>query len=98
MQPEVWFERLRQHRVPSHLHDGLVNYLAHHKRPGSFLTHVLENDLRGAVSRADETSAAGLPQIVRFLVNCAPAIAWGSAAEVDTWIAAGAESEEVTPA
>lgn len=93
MNANVWFERLRQAQVPAHLHDGLVNYLAHHKRPGSFLTHVLENDLRGAVNRADETSAAGLPQLVRFLVNCAPAMAWGDSDSVNAWIAAGAESE-----
>ena len=95
MNANVWFERLRRAEVPEHLHDGLMYYLAFHKPPGSFLRHVLENDLRGAVNRADEVSAAALSAIVRFLVNYAPIVAWGSAEAVEGWLANGAREESV---
>ena len=83
--PNVWYERLRRAGVPEHLHDGLVDYLVGHLRPGSVLRAVLENDLLASVSRADETSAAAIVPIVRFLCNYAPIIAWGSPAHVQAW-------------
>lgn len=74
-------------RVPAHLHEGLVNYLVHHRSPGSFLRAVLENNLRLALARADAESAAGLLMLGQFLVNWAPMNAWGDEAIVDAWLA-----------
>lgn len=75
--------------VPEHLHDGLIRYLAHRIQPGGFLMAVLENDLAGALNRADGTSRAGLVEIGRFLYNDVPQGAWGSPAKVAAWLAEG---------
>lgn len=81
-----WRGKLRHHKVPEHLHDGLVNYLAHHKHTGQCLMAILANDLRGTIERADEATRDGLLQIVSFLTWDAPAIAWGTPAKVQGWL------------
>jgi hypothetical protein len=77
-------------RVPEHMHDGLVNYLVHHRVTGSFLRAVLDNNLRLAIGRADEVNKGALAEIVTFLVNFAPHYVWGNEKAVDAWIAKGA--------
>lgn len=79
-------------RVPEHLRDGLSNYLEHRLPPGGFLMAVLSNDLREAMGRADETSRAGLFDLVCYLYNCAPANAWGSPDRVKAWLLADVEA------
>jgi hypothetical protein len=83
----TYLERMRKAAVPEHLHEGLVGYLVHGIKPGSFLAAVLENNLMIAVTSADEQSMAGLRAIVRFLLHSAPDGAWGSRATVNAWIA-----------
>src|SRR5262245_54748038 len=80
-------ERLKLNGVPEHLHDGRVLYLLYHLPPGGFLTAVLSNNLREAIGRADDASAAGLPAIVKFLYNNAPSTCWGSEEYVAEWLA-----------
>lgn len=80
------FTTLEKAGVPGHLHGGLVRYLVYRLAPGHFLTAVLANDLREAISRADTDSEAGLGHLVRFLYNDAPALAWGSPAKVEAWL------------
>ena len=81
-----YLTRLRRAGVPEHLHSGLVNYFVHHISPGHFLTAVLENNLCEAMGRADETSRAGLFEIVNFLYNDVPFNSWGTPDRVDTWL------------
>jgi len=76
-------------RVPAHLRAGVSRYLRDGDRVGHFLTAVLQNDLREAVGRADDTSIAGLRQLIQFLHNHAPSKAWGSPEAVEAWIAQG---------
>jgi hypothetical protein len=78
--------------VPEHMHDHLVNYLVHYRVTGSFLRAVLDNNLRLAIGQADEVNKGALAEIVRFLVDVAPAYAWGSERAVDAWIAKGGNS------
>lgn len=73
-------------RVPAHLRGGLLRYLHEHIPTGGFLSAVLRNDLIGAVAHGDPSSQAGLVAIVLFLVNHAPASAFGSPARVDAWL------------
>jgi hypothetical protein len=67
------------------LREGLLRYLDEHIQPGSFLTCVLQNDLRGAMERADAGSRAGLYDVVFFLYNHAPVGAWGDKKAVERW-------------
>jgi hypothetical protein len=81
-------ERLAAHRVPAHLHAGLLVYLEDHLPPGDGLLAILENDLRQTLNRADPDTLAGLVNIVSFLMHEAPAEAWGSPALVRAWLEA----------
>jgi hypothetical protein len=78
--------RLHQTDVPETLHYGLIQYIGARRPVGSFLTAVLENDLRQAVSRADFTNRERLHAIVIFLYNFAPGECWGSPAAVARWL------------
>ncbi len=80
--------------VPAHLHEGLERYLTHHVRPGSFLTAVLENDLRTAVLRGDDLALAGLVPLVRYLYDRVPLVAWGSPEHVAAWLATSSHADE----
>ncbi len=78
-------EGLTQSEVPRHLRAGLVRYFSDGILPGGFLQAVLCNDLRAAVGRADPYSTAALGILVMFLVEHAPARAWGSREKVLAW-------------
>ena len=69
--------------------EGLQNYILHGQPVGHFLTAVLENDLRGAVTRADATNAPCLKGYVWFAHNEMPAMSHGSPELVERWIKAG---------
>ena len=84
---QVLDKHLQVSGVPPHLHAPLRMYLVHGYHPGHFLTAVLMNDLAGAVVRADDEAAAGLPYIVRFLFNYAPGWCWGSEQRVKDYLA-----------
>ena len=73
--------------LPSYMHDGMIDYLINGIYPGSFLTAVLENDLRRAVNAADNANLPALGDWVMFLYHHAPSIAWGSPKRVSEWIA-----------
>ena len=77
---------MAEYGVPTHLREGLALYLVERLQPGHFLTEVLRNNLVGAVSRGHDESLAGLPHLVRFLYNQAPAEAWGSSECVVEWL------------
>lgn len=80
------FEKSHTAGVPHHLRDSLLRYVNDHRRPGGFLTAVLENDLAAAMARGDEDSRAGLYAIVCWVYNETPIACWGSPAEVKAWL------------
>ena len=68
--------------LPAHLRKGFRAYIEGHHPIGHFGMAVLRNDLCEAVNRADGTSLASLPEIVRWLYNEAPGQCWGSPEKV----------------
>lgn len=64
--------------LPEHIMPALQRYIDHGYQPGSFLTSVLCNDLKGAISNADHMSLAGLPALVSYIYNNCPIECWGS--------------------
>lgn len=80
-------EALVRYGVPEGLHDGLLAYLFGGYLPGNFLCCVLENDLAGAVMRADHASLAGLKDLVGFINMEIPSPAHGSPERVRLWAA-----------
>ncbi len=76
----------RPPEIPPHLWGGIRDYLLDHQPVGGFLTAVFENDLMRACCNADYGSAQALPGLARWLMNEAPAGAFGSPAAVRAWL------------
>ena len=74
-------------KVPGHDQQGLAAYYNEGTPPGGFLLCVLENDLKGACSRADEMNKRALWDIVNYLYNVFPMGSWGSKEIVSHWLA-----------
>lgn len=58
--------------------------------PGDFLTCVVENDLMGAMSRADADNLFNLPAICAYVYNEMPSPCHGSREKVRAWLQTGA--------
>lgn len=86
-------DRLVSSGVPFHLHEGLIEYLVARRPVGHLLTAILSNDLTEACVRADPQVRPHLVDVVLFLVNYAPANAWGSDKAVTSWL----EAPEMPP-
>jgi hypothetical protein len=67
------------------LDQSLENYLMYGYQPGGFLTAVLANDLRLAVSRGDHWNKTNLHRIVTEVVHKVPAVAQGNYSAVKNW-------------
>lgn len=72
--------------IPSHMREGMRNYIEHGIPPGDFLRAVLENDLASAFERADSINSGRIRDYVVFLYNHAPSECWGSKANFAAWI------------
>lgn len=80
--------------VPARIMEALGRYIDGHIATGSFLRAVLENDLKGALGRADPECRAALHAIVAYLYNEAPGDCWGSKEAVRDWLAARHADED----
>ena len=72
-------------QLPVSLQDGMQRYVEKGLTVGHFLTACLENDLSGAISRADDKNRKLLPEIVTWLTWEVPHDCWGSKEKVATW-------------
>ncbi len=72
--------------IPLYTLDALQDYIDTGNEHGGFVMAVLENDLRGAVSRADVYNIAVLKDIVMWLSSNAPTACWGSPEKVKAWM------------
>ena len=72
--------------TPSEWQASLRRYTERGILPGGFLRAVLENDLCGAVARADDVSLAQLRAICVFVYNDMPSGCWGSRERVAQWV------------
>lgn len=75
--------------IPRHMWQGVQLYVEQGIPPGSFLTAVLSNDLKGAFMRADEMNLAAMRKWVQFMYWDMPSDAQGSREKVEAWIAHG---------
>jgi hypothetical protein len=73
-------------QVPEHLHEGLIAYILDGRPTGGFLQAAISGDLFQSVARGDLRSQAGLANLVIFLVNHAPAGAFGSYEAYASWV------------
>jgi hypothetical protein len=78
-------------QIPVHMQEGIRRYVVQGRQPGSFLTAVITNDLKGAVFSADDTNLSLLPLYVRWFHNVPPAACQGSPATMREWMNARAQ-------
>jgi hypothetical protein len=74
------------YKLPTHTESSLESYILQGIPTGGFLQAVLSNNLREAVSRADDQNQRALVNIVKFLYNHAPSACWGSEGYYRDWI------------
>lgn len=77
-------EKLKE-LIPEHMQGGVRRWIENGILPGGFLTCVLENDLKGALGRADMINRHRLFEIVEYFYSYAPALCWGSVEKVAAW-------------
>ena len=75
--------------IPQYMHGGITRYVMHGIAPGGFLSAVVENDLCGALGRADDTNRSIIWNYVNLFYNDAPSECWGSPDMVNNWIKSG---------
>lgn len=80
------YNMLDYNLIPDYTLDTIKNYINDGIPTGGFLYAVLSNDLREAISRADNNNIVALPAIVSWLYNYAPINCWGSAQCVADWL------------
>ena len=66
--------------------DTLDRYVNRRIETGGFMRAVLENDLFGAVAKADLRNGNRLPEIVRYIYNNLPIGCYGSKENVNNWL------------
>lgn len=81
--------QFRGFHIPDYIMEGIKRYIDYGLPPGSFLTAIVENDLKGAVESADDNNLENIPAFVAYFYNEAPANCWGSPEIVSTWICRG---------
>ena len=79
------YQESLRNTIPPHLMEGIDRWVEKRILPGGFLTAVLENDLKNAVSRADDISKKHIADIVTYLYNYVPSACWGSKEKVEEW-------------
>jgi hypothetical protein len=72
--------------IPPHTMRGLDRYVMGQVRPGSFLYGVLTNDLKCAITTADDLNLTNLHAVVIFVVNVLPVDIQGTPEKVNHWL------------
>ena len=75
--------------LPDHMQDGVIRYIQHGVPPGSFLTAVFSNDLKGAVARADYINLRRIVDYAQYMMWHMPSVCQGSPEKVAEWIEIG---------
>ena len=76
----------REFYIPERMMGGIERYIRQGIKPGHFLTAIICNDLKGAVSHADDENIRNLPAYVGYFYNKAPSACWGSPQDMKIWL------------
>lgn len=83
-------EDARWDLIPSHMHEGIRNYVMDGVPTGGFLTALLRNaPFSEVVAKADSENQRALLGWAQFIYNEIPALAHGDWARVNGWIKSG---------
>lgn len=80
LEPDVYYP------IREDLLGALERYLNNGIMPGSFMTAVLENNLKEAFGRADIENSSNLRNIVGYIYHHIPSPAWGSPEKVKAYV------------
>lgn len=80
---ELW---KNENLIPPHMVDGLNRWIEKKSEPESFLSSIIDNDLKRAVETADYINIHLIPTYVFWLFNHAPAGSWGYSGAVQEWL------------
>lgn len=83
--------------IPGYMHGGIIRWYENGIPPGGFLTAVIDNDLREACGRADDTNRHCLFNYMQWFYNHAPAGTWGFEGATDEWCAKMQADREASP-
>ena len=84
----MWEQRANNYMLSrGELLGAFARFVEYGILPGSFLTSVLENNLRESFAHADELNKANLFWVVSFCYNVLPRDCWGSPENVNYWVA-----------
>ena len=76
----------RQFTIRPDMLGAIRRYIDQRIPPGDFLSAIIDNDLKGAVSRADDENMANLPAFVAYFYHEAPMLCWGSPEKRQAWL------------
>lgn len=72
-------------KVRGHILDSLDAWAKEGRPTGGFLKAVLENDLKGALGKADLENRRAIFEIVKYIYNELPIECWGNEDKVKRW-------------
>ena len=78
--------KMSEYGIPDYMHGGIIRYYENGISPGSFLTAVINNDLKEAAVRADGTNKHCLYKYIMWFYNQAPSGSWGHASAAEQWL------------
>lgn len=81
--------------IPERMMSSLKRYIEEGKKPGSFLTAVIENDFSAACGFADNENIRNLPAYATYFYNEAPSPCWGSKKKMKAWMAYKQKGKEM---
>jgi len=78
--------RFRDWYIPQRMISAIDRYVNQGIQPGHFLTGVICNDLKEAISRADDENMVNLPAYLGYFCNEVPSACWGSEEKMKAWL------------
>ena len=72
--------------IPGYMHGGIIRFYEDGIPPGGFLTAVIDNDLKTALAKADDTNQQLLREYVMWFYNYAPSGTWGYTGATDKYL------------
>lgn len=77
---------LVHYHVPKDFAKPMYNYLVHGISPGGFFRSWYANDASSIIRSHPGNSVVALKDLMRWMLNCMPRVAWGSHDRVNTWL------------
>ena len=72
--------------IPNYMHDGIIDYYKNGWKPGSFLSAVINNNLKESFLCADDKNIYCIKEYIMWFYNYAPTGTWGYSDAVNDYI------------